>query len=243
MKNITVLIPCYNEEKGISDVIKGIPHKKLEAFGYKAEVIVIDNNSNDKTVKKAASKGVKIITEKKQGKGHAVITGFKSLPKNTDIVIILDGDNTYLSREMLRMIEPLDSKFCDVVIGTRLGGKVKGGSMPTMNRWGNWFFTFIVRTAYKTSVTDVCTGYFAFNKNVADFLAENLESKGFSLEMEMVTKMARMNYEIYSVPITYQERRFSESKLRPFKDGINILKVWAKDLRWKPNKSRKVKKV
>lgn len=234
MKKITVLIPCYNEEKGIGYVIDNIPYKKLMAFGYKTEVLVINNNSSDKTVGIAKSKGVRIINEKRQGKGYAVITGFKSIPKDTDKVVMLDGDNTYMSSEMLRMIEPLDSGFCDVVIGTRIGGKIKNKSMTNFNRWGNWLLTFLVRVAYKSSVTDVCTGYFAWNRHVIDFLADNLESNGFSLEMEMVTKMAKMNYEMFSVPITYNERNGSKSKLRPLKDGMTILSTWMKNLSWKP---------
>ena len=234
MKKITVLIPCYNEEKGIGEVIDNIPYKKLMALDYKTEVIVIDNNSSDKTIQKAESKGARIIHEKRQGKGYAVITGFKSIPKDTDKVVMLDGDNTYLSKEMLRLIEPLDSGFCDVVIGTRIGGKIKSKSMTTFNRWGNWFLTFLVRVAYKSTVTDVCTGYFAWNRHVVDFLADNLESNGFSLEMEMVTKMARMNYEMFSVPITYDERGSSVSKLKPIKDGMIILSTWMKNLNWKP---------
>lgn len=237
MKKVTVLVPCYNEEEGLGSVIDGIPYKKLKALGYKTEVIVIDNNSSDKTVRVAKSKNARVIHEPRQGKGYAMITGFKNIPKDTDKVVMIDGDATYKSSEMLRLIEPLDSGFCDVVIGTRLSGKIKSNSMTEFNRFGNWFLTFLVRVAYRGNVTDVCTGYFAWNRYVIDALVDQLESNGFSIEMEMVTKMAKMNYDIYSVPITYDERNGSPSKLRPMRDGVTIFSTWMRNLYWKPKQT------
>lgn len=71
MKKIAVLIPCFNEEKGIGNVIDGIPRRKLKALGYDVEVYVIDNNSSDKTVNLAKTKGAIVIHEPRQGKGYA----------------------------------------------------------------------------------------------------------------------------------------------------------------------------
>jgi len=233
MKKLTILIPCYNEEKGIGKVIEAIPKEKLESLGYQPHVLVIDNNSKDKTSDVARHAGAHVIFEKKQGKGHAIRTGIRSIPQDTDIVVMLDGDNSYRPQEMLRLIEPLDNGFSDVAIGTRLGGRIIGGSMPTFNRAGNWFFTFLVRTCYQGNVTDVCTGYFAWKKEVLTQLAKYLESDGFSIEMEMITKMARMNFEIISVPITYKKRA-GESHLKPFGDGKKILHAWMRNLFWQP---------
>jgi hypothetical protein len=105
--------------------------------------------------------------------------------------------------------------------------------MKRLNRWGNWFFTFMARVGYKTNVTDVCSGFFAWKRAVVDELLLYLESDGFSIEMEMITKMARMNYDCYSVPISYNPRN-GKSNLRPIKDGISILHAWFRNLMWKP---------
>jgi len=86
MKKITLLVPCYNEEKGIGKVIDGIPLEKLNHYGYKIEVLVIDNNSTDNTVKIAKKKGARVICEKEQGKGNAIRTGFRSIPE--DVVVM-----------------------------------------------------------------------------------------------------------------------------------------------------------
>lgn len=233
MKKISVIIPCYNEEKGVGKVIKNIPTDKLSKLGYSTEIIVIDNNSKDKTSDVALKAGAKVIYETKQGKGNAVINGFKMISGDTDYVVMLDGDNSYDSKEMLRLIEPLENDFCDVVIGTRLAGKITGSSMPRFNRLGNWLFTFLLRTSYCGNVTDVCSGYFAWKKKVVKELAKHIESDGFSIEMEMVAKMSKLGYSIYSVPITYKNR-VGKTELKPVKDGIKILHAWGRNLWWKP---------
>jgi glycosyltransferase involved in cell wall biosynthesis len=235
LKKITILIPCYNEEKGIGKVIDGVPNKKLAHLGYQAEIIVINNNSSDSTIKVASAKGVKIVTEKRQGKGNALKTGFKSISDDTDYVIMLDGDNTYKSAEILRLIEPLENGFCDVIIGSRLEGKLNDHSLRLSHRLANWFFTFFIRRFYLVSITDTCTGYFAWKKKVVDDLASYIKSDGFAIEVEMITKMAKLGYKIYSVPITYDKRE-GHSKLSPYLDGIKIILMLFKNLIWNPQK-------
>ena len=233
MKNLTIMIPCYNEEKGVPQVIKSIPKDKLKKLGYSVDILVIDNNSKDSTTKVAKKAGARVLFEPKQGKGNAIKTGFKNL-NGADYVVMLDGDDTYKSQEILRLLEPLENNFCDVVIGSRLNGKMVNGSMTLFNRTGNWFFSFLVRTFYHGNVTDVCTGYFAWKRPVVNKLSKYLESDGFSVEMEMLTKMARLKYSIYAVPITYEDRA-GTSSLNPVLDGSKILGTWAKNLFWKPN--------
>lgn len=236
MKKISIVIPCYNEEKGIGKVITGVPKNKLKKLGYEFEIIVIDNNSGDKTSKIAKSHGAKVIFEKEQGKGRALITGFKNVSSDTDYVVMLDGDNTYKPNEIPRLIEPLESDFCDVIIGSRLEGKMNGSALSFSHRLANWFFTFFVRRFYLTNTTDTCTGYFAWKKKVVDELVPHIESSGFAVETEMITKMARLGYKIYSVPITYDARE-GYSKLSPVIDGIKITWMMIRNITWKPSLS------
>jgi glycosyltransferase involved in cell wall biosynthesis len=141
MKKVTVIIPCYNEEAGIGDVIRGFPEELMLARGYTLEVLVIDNNSADNTSAVARAAGARVIFEGKQGKGHAIRTGFKSVSPDTDYVVMLDGDHTYEPGEILRMIEPLESGFSNVIIGSRLSGRMAFGSMKSFNRLGNWMYS------------------------------------------------------------------------------------------------------
>jgi glycosyltransferase involved in cell wall biosynthesis len=233
MKQVSIVIPCYNEEKGIGMVLQQIPFNRLERYGYSVEILVIDNNSSDDTAKIAQSMGAKVIFEQNKGKGNALVTGFRNISKNSDVVVMIDGDNTYSLTEIIRMIEPIDSEFCDVVIGSRLNGKISKKSMSFFNRVGNWIFTFLVRVACQSNVTDVCTGYIAWKRDVIDKILPYLDSSGFSIEMEMIIKMAKLNYEIYAVPISYDIRE-GKSSLHPIKDGSFILYNWFKYIWWRP---------
>jgi len=237
MKKITILIPCRNEEKGIGKVIGNIPREKLLKLGYQTEIVVIDNNSTDKTSQIAKENQTTVIFEPKEGKGNAIRTGFLSIKEDTDYVIMLDGDDTYKPSEIPRLIEPLESGFGDVIIGSRLEGKVSAGSFKLINRIANWIYVFLVRHFYRVNVTDVLSGFFAWKKETLDNLKLHLNSDGFAIEMEMVTKMVKLGYQIYSVPITYDVRE-GESKVSPIKDGLRILRIFFKNLNWSPEPSR-----
>lgn len=233
MKKITVLIPCLNEEAGIGQVVAAFPRTQLRRHGYELEVLVIDNNSKDNTAKVARKAGARVIFEGKPGKGNAIRTGMAKVSADTDFVVMLDGDNTYRPGEIERLVEPINSGFCDVVIGSRLAGRIPNGAMTGFNRLGNWVFSHLVRYVYQVNVTDVLTGYFAWRKSVIDELRHHLKSKGFAIEMEMVTKMARLGHEIYSVPISYDPDS-GETNLHPIYDGARILKMFLQNLWWKP---------
>lgn len=239
MQKVTVLIPCYNEESGIGNVIDAFPKEELEARGLNFEIVVIDNNSKDNTTKVAIEHGATVVVEKKQGKGNAIKTGFYSISDDTDFVVMLDGDDTYRPEEILRLIEPLQSGFCSVVVGSRLYGKMSDGSMKKFNLMGNYIYTILVRVFFGINVTDVLTGYYAWNRKAVINLRPHVTSSGFAIEMEMITKMAKLGEEIYSVPISYHSRA-GESNLRPIRDGARIMLVLFKNLFWKANPVQKI---
>lgn len=214
-------------------VLKQLPLKKLKSYGYEPEVIVIDNNSTDKTAEIARKHGAKVIHEEKRGKGNALKKGLRSVHPDTAYIIIIDGDDTYKGNEVFRMIEPLEQDFCDIVVGSRLGGKVLDSAFSEHHRIANWIFTFMVRHFYKANVTDTLSGYISLKKHVADSILQHLKSHDFRIEMELITKSVRMGYYITSVPITYDKRR-GTSKLESYYDGIRILHTLLINLMWKP---------
>ena len=232
---LTVLIPCHNEEKGIGRVIDGIPTQMLKRLRLQTEVIVINNNSTDRTVEVAEARNVRVIHETQKGKGYAMMAGFHAVSTDTDYIVMMDGDNTYKSKEILRLIEPLINDFCHVVIGSRLGGKMRKNSLRFRNRVANWGYTFLVRYFYQANVTDVLSGYFAWRKEVIDDLKKYLDSEGFEIEMDMITKMKRLGYLMYSVPITYDERE-GDTKIQAVSDGIRVLRTFFKNLNWSPKR-------
>ena len=233
-KKISILIPCFNEEKGIGKVISAIPFEKFEKEGYAVDVIVIDNNSTDNTAMVASQKNVTVIFERKKGKGAAIKAGIEYMKPDTNFVVMLDGDNTYKASEIPRLIEPLENDFCDAIIGSRLGGKIKKNALKLQNRIANWVYTFLVRQFYRANTTDVLSGYFAWKYEVIKDLEKHMQFSGFSFEMEMITKLTKLGYELYSVPITYDQRA-GDSKLDSIKDGLIILFVFFKNIFWIPN--------
>jgi glycosyltransferase involved in cell wall biosynthesis len=106
-EKITILIPCHNEEQGIAKVMDNIPYHTLERYGFEPKVMVIDNNSSDRTREVAESKEAHVIFEPAKGKGNAIRKGFNCIDRDTAYVVMLDGDNTYDAGEMLRLIEPI----------------------------------------------------------------------------------------------------------------------------------------
>ena len=159
--------------------------------------------------------------------------GMHAVSADVEYVVFLDGDNTYKPQEILRLVEPLESGFCDVIVGSRLGGKTTDGSLSFSHRVANWFFSFLVRQFYQANVTDTLTGYIAIKRPLLPKIIPHLHARDFAIEMEMITKLKRMGYEIYSVPITY-DRRLGVSKLHSYTDALRILHMFIKNLLWKP---------
>ena len=233
VRKVTLLVPCYNEAEGIGLVIDQLPRAELRQAGFSVDVLVVDNGSSDGTAAVARAHGAAVVREATKGKGNAIRTGLYAVSDDTDYVVMIDGDGTYNTGEILRLLEPLESGFCDVVLGSRLTGKMAQNSMKSLNRLGNWFFSALTRCVYKVNTTDTLTGYFAWRRNVIVKLRPHIVSSGFAIEMEMVTKQAKLGFETYSVPITYAPR-VGSSNLRPIRDGIRILAMFARQLFWSP---------
>lgn len=233
-KKIIVIVPCYNESGAIASVLKAFPHKELAHLKWNIEILVVDNNSTDCTGDIARKHGASVLVEYVQGKGNALLSGLRAVPDDADYIVMLDGDNTYKPREIIRMIEPLDSGFADAILGSRIQGKIKAGSMGATSRIGNWLFSFLVRSFYQVNVTDVLTGYFSWKKTALDKMLPHITSTGFEIEMEMITKMARLGMDVYSVPISYHPR-IGTSKLNHYKDGAAIFGTFLANLNWSPD--------
>lgn len=232
-QKVAVVIPCYNEAASIGQVISKFPYQAIKDSGLELVVYVVDNNSTDNTSEVAKKAGAIVIHEPRKGKGNALRTGFRSIADDVDFVAMLDGDDTYSPEEILRVIEPLRSNFCSVVVGSRLAGHIQAAAMKPFNRLGNWLFTNIVRMLYRANVTDVLTGYFAWKKSALDSLYPHLTSNGFAIETEMITRMAHLGHQMASVPISYHPR-IGTSNLRPVRDGLRISHVLFKNLFWYP---------
>lgn len=243
-KKVAVVIPCHNESASIAQVISRFPREKLQRAAIQLDIYVVDNCSSDDTAAVAKKMGANVVYEPEKGKGSALRAGFRHIPDDVDYVVMIDGDATYLPEEILRLLEPLQSNFCSAVIGSRLGGHIQNAAMSRLNRFGNRVFTIAVRLLYGANVTDVLSGYFAWKKPALDALRPHIKSSGFAIEMEMITKMARLGHQMAAVPISYHPRS-GRSNMYPFRDGLRISFMLLRNLVWHPKqpKAREVHDV
>ncbi len=215
-KTVSIIIPALNEESTIAEVIDEISRAGIQGKGYKVEVLVADNNSTDRTREIAEEKRVTVIVERAKGKGRAVRTALESV--SGDFIFMLDADYTYPATYIPLMLDVLQDGH-DVVLGSRLRGKIDDRAMSKMNLVGNHLLTWIANTLYRTRISDLCTGYWGLTRKVIDSL--KLDAQGFELEAAMFAEIAKRGYRIAEVPIRYR-RRVTPDKLSSLRDGFKI---------------------
>lgn len=211
---IAVLIPCYNEELTIAEVVSQF---RTQLPG--ADIYVFDNNSSDKTVDEARAAGALIFHERRQGKGYVVQSMFRKV--NADVYVMVDGDGTYPAPDVHRLIEPILNDEADVVIGSRLHRQADSQFKPA-NRFGNKMFLHIVNYTLNAKITDMLSGYRAFNRRFVKGVP--LFGGGFETETELTIKALERGFRIIEIPVNLTQRpEGSFSKIRIFRDGFLIL--------------------
>lgn len=215
---VSVVMPCLNEEKTIGLCIQKAIHalKQQHIFG---EVIVADNGSTDNSVAIAAGLGAKVVHQSIRGYGSAYLAGFATAKGK--YIVMGDSDNTYDFSELDKFLEPLRNGY-DLVMGSRLNGKILQGAMPWLHRYiGNPILTGILNLLFKAGVSDAHCGMRAFTKEAYESM--QLQTTGMEFASEMVIKAAKAKLKVTEVPITYYPRE-GESKLHSFRDGWRHLR-------------------
>lgn len=184
-------------------------------------VVVVDGYSQDNTFETAWNAGADVIYQDGDGKGMALRTAFEKL--YADIYITIDGDATYDANEMGKIIQPILDQEADMVVGSRLGGRMEQGSISKINQIGNNLFNFLINLFFGGEITDSQSGFRAFNRRVIDGLT--LSSQSFEVETELTIKTLLRGLKIKEVPISYCKRRGTPSKLSSLKAGSRILKT------------------
>lgn len=201
---VIAIIPAYNEEDTISEVI----HETRE---YVDEVIVIDDGSTDKTKKLAEDKGALVISQPvNRGYGEATRLGHRiALKRGADIIVQLDADGQYVPSEIPRLLEPIIKNEADVVFGSRFDGEIKY-TMPLIKRWGNKAFSFLLRFLTRLPLSDGQTGFRAFRAQALQFI---WTESSYTISQEMVLRIARQGWRFKEIPITFRKRVAGESRL------------------------------
>lgn len=215
---LSVIIPVYNEELTIKDVIE-----KVSAVSIEKEIIVVDDGSTDRTAEILNKERDKITIVYNSliniGKGAAIRIGLEHV--KGDIVIFQDGDLELSCDEYPIILAPIIEKNADVVYGSRFLKKEGRKKTSLVNYLANVFLTFLTNILYKSSLTDMETAYKAFKTDVIKKIM--LKSLGFEIEPELTAKILRLGYKIKEVPISYHPRRIEEGKKIGFMDGIKAI--------------------
>lgn len=211
---VAILIPCYNEALTIGKVIKDFQRSLPEAIIY-----VYDNNSTDSTVEEARHAGAIICRESRQGKGFVVQTMFHEV--DADLFVIVDGDDTYPASEVRRLLSPIEAGEVDMVVGSRLSPE-SVSEFKKLNRFGNNLFLATINYVFGVKLTDILSGYRAFNRRFVKTLP--LFGGGFETETELTIKALSKGFRVKEVPINLGSRPSgSNSKINLFRDGTRIL--------------------
>jgi len=216
-KQIAVLVPCYNEEKTIYDVVSSFKNVLPEAVIY-----VYNNNSTDNTAFIAKKYGAVVCDEFRQGKGNVIRSMFRDI--DADCYLLVDGDNTYPAAAALEMCNLVLEGKADMVIGDRLSSTYFIENKRMFHNFGNDLVRKFINFLWKPKdpILDVMTGMRAFSPLFVKSFP--VLSKGFEIETEMTIHALDNNFLICSIPIQYKDRPLgSHSKLNTYRDGAKVL--------------------
>ncbi|MBK1827829.1 glycosyltransferase [Haloferula rosea] len=213
-QSIAVAIPCYQEALTIRKVVEDFQRELPDARIY-----VYDNNCTDGTAEAAALPGVIVRREKRQGKGFVVATMFEQLEE--DVVIMVDGDDTYDASHVHKLLEPILLGDADMTVASRLTNHGDGSFRP-MHLAGNRMVCAIINRVFGSKVTDIFSGYRAFSRDSIRHIP--ITTKGFDVETEMTLQALYRGQVIREVPAPYSTRpEGSFSKLNTWSDGSLVL--------------------
>jgi glycosyltransferase involved in cell wall biosynthesis len=206
---LSVVIPCYNEVNNVEQVLDDV-----RAVGLAHEIIIVDDGSTDgtrdvlKRIEGKAFPEVRIIYHShNQGKGAAVITGFRAA--TGDVLLIQDADFEYDPREYPILLKPIQEGIATVVYGSRF----LGGPRKAMNFWNmvaNKGLTLATNILYNAILSDMETCYKVFRAEVVKDM--RIHARRFEFEPEVTAKVLKKGIRIYEVPISYNGREYHEGK-------------------------------
>ena len=218
---ISIIIPCFNEEKTISLVI----NKILTNYPGEKEIIVIDDYSNDKTREilksELENKIDKLIFNKKNyGKGFSIREGINVA--EGDVVLIQDADLEYDPSDYNKLLKPIEKGVADVVYGSRFLGGEEKRVLYFWHTIGNKFLTTFSNMFSNLNLTDMEVGYKLFKSNVIKDI--DLIENRFGFEPEITAKIAKKKIRIFEVGISYYGRKYEDGKKITWKDGVSALR-------------------
>ncbi len=210
---VSVVIPTLNEAGTILEAINTID----SYTSYPKEIIIVDSNSTDGTIEIVKDTNrCRLIIEPRRGYGVALRTGMKAAKGN--VLIMVDADGTYEFKHIDRLVNRLLEKDADMVLATRMYDPNK--AMGFLNFLGNKVITFTYDFFYSQFLSDTQSGFRAISREKYDSV--RFKETDMAFATEMLIKFAREGYNMVEIPTTYKPRTYGETKLKPFKSGIQI---------------------
>lgn len=197
---IYVIIPAFNEENGVGQVLSEIPE------GLVTEVVVVNNASTDDTERVAKAGGATVLREPVSGYGRACLKGIAYAKEATpipEVIVFLDADHSDYPEEMIDLVHPILQDKADIVIGSRVLGQKETGSMTPQQIFGNWLATRLLKLFYGVKFTDL--GPFRAVR-FSSLIEMNMQDKTYGWTVEMQLKAAKMKMRCLEVPVRYRKR-------------------------------------
>jgi glycosyltransferase involved in cell wall biosynthesis len=204
MSAVSVIIPALNEEEPIAGVVR-----EVAATNVPVEIIVVDNDSTDRTAQRAREAGARVV-KAPRGYGRACAAGVAALQPECDIVVFLDGDGSDCPEFITQLVGPIAAGTHDFVIGSRTRGQREAGSMNFQQVLSGRIAGAVLRWLYGVRYTDMCP-FRAIRRDALERLGMREQTYGWNLEMQM--KAARSRLRILEIPVNHRRRAGGESKV------------------------------
>ncbi len=217
--SITVVIPCLNEEDAIGKVLDDVPE-------FVDDVIVVDNNSEDRTAEIAESKGATVVREFQRGYGRAYKTGFSKA--KGDVIVTLDGDHSYPIKDLKRLLDTFFDYNVDFLSCCRF--PIMNAEAMSFKHWiGNKILSLVMAVLFKTPIEDSQSGMWVFKRKILPLMKLRSDGMAFSEEIK-IEALRNKSISFKEEHIKYSARK-GEIKLRPWRDGfVNLFFLFRKKL-------------
>lgn len=221
-KNVLVLIPTLNEEVALPATLKSV-----RAALPEARILVIDNGSTDQTVNIAHQLSAEVLREPNKGKGFAVRRGFRAVDDTVEVIVMVDGDDTYGCENLSMAVNRILDEGFDMVVGTRVPTGQLDERKPVYKRGhtlGNRFFTTFSSILHPVGIEDSLSGWRVMSRGFVRSFAGG--ATGFEIEAELNAHAYILQAPVSNVDVSYRGRGAdSHSKLNTYSDGIKILRM------------------